>query len=206
MTYAYAPGVIKDPLTWVLCHHNERAMGSADELNQFLANVEKRAYSMALVAVKNQEDALDIVQDVMLTLVRKYSNKPADEWRPLFYRILRNRITDFYRSTGVRNRVFKWFNRTDEGEEAASPIEQFAAPAIDQPEHQHLMDGVRVKLQDAVGALPKRQQQAFMLRAWDGMDVKSTALAMGCSQGSVKTHFSRAVHALRLRLEEYKSE
>ena len=177
-------------------------MGTAAELNEFLASVEKRAYSMAMVAVKNQDDALDIVEDVMMTLAKKYAGKPASEWRPLFYRILRNRITDFHRGSSVRRRLFGWLSQDREHPDE-DPLEQ--VPGMEQlnPDRQLEMDGARDKIAEAVGELPERQQQAFMLRAWEGLDVKATARAMGCGEGSVKTHYSRAVHALRSALEEY---
>jgi RNA polymerase sigma-70 factor (ECF subfamily) len=181
-------------------------MGSAGELNAFLASVEKRAYSMALVSVKNPDDALDIVQDVMLTLARKYAQKPAAQWRPLFYRILRNRITDWHRSATVRNRVLGWFTSrgADEGEE--DPIENSPGAVQDNPDHRLVMDGARHEIADAVGRLPARQREAFMFRVWEGLDVKETASAMGCSEGSVKTHYSRAIHTLRDALREYRDE
>lgn len=160
---------------------------------------------MAMVAVKNPEDALDIVQDVMLTLARKYAEKPQDQWRPLFYRILRNRITDFHRSTNVRKRLFGWFS-TGADDKASDPLDNVPGPAQHNPDQQHRLDGARVEITQAVARLPARQQQAFMLRAWEGLDVKATAQAMGCSQGSVKTHYSRAVHALRDELQEYQSD
>ncbi len=182
-------------------------MGTAAELNQFLAEVEKRAYAMAMVAVKNQDDALDIVQDVMMTLARKYAHKPAAEWRPLFFRILRNRITDFHRSRGVRRRIMGWFGAADTAADSdADPLDAVAGPQSTQPDRQYVLDGARHDIVEAVGRLPDRQQQAFMLRAWEGLDVKATAAAMGCGEGSVKTHYSRAVHALREVLEEYQNE
>ncbi len=185
-------------------------MGSASELNTFLASIEKRAYAMALVAVKNPDDALDIVQDVMLTLARKYAQQPAEQWRPLFYRILRNRITDWHRSSKVRNRVMGWFgthsdSHNDNGD-VKDPIENAPGAVQDTPDHRLRMDGARNDIADAVGQLPQRQQEAFFLRVWEGLDVRSTAQAMGCSQGSVKTHYSRAVHALRDALQEYRYE
>lgn len=158
---------------------------------------------MTMVAVKNPDDALDIVQDVMLTLARKYANKPADQWAPLFYRILRNRITDFHRATGTRRKLFGWFTSGDRADEDEDPISSAPAPVQDTPEHQMQMDGARSAITDALAALPERQQQAFMLRAWEGLDVKNTARAMGCGEGSVKTHYSRAVHALRDQLSEF---
>ncbi|MEM7097243.1 MAG: RNA polymerase sigma factor [Pseudomonadota bacterium] len=179
-------------------------MSQRSELNQFFAEVEKRAYGMALVSVKNPDDALDIVQDVMMTLVRKYAHKPSSEWRPLFYRILKNRITDWHRSNQSRNKVFGWlsfgFSDKEDKNDYVDPIEMTPGSRQEEPDHQRNSSELREKISGAVGRLPLRQQQAFMLRAWEGMDVKETARAMGCSSGSVKTHFSRAVHALRAEL------
>ena len=173
------------------------SMGSSTELNQFLAEVEKRAYAMALVSVKNPEDALDIVQDVMIALARKYADKPADQWRPLFFRMLKNRITDFHRGSSVRQRLFGWLPKSSDDEDQVDPIEATPGPSQQQPENAQDSQALRQRISAAVGLLPQRQQQAFMLRAWEGMDVAETAKIMGCSSGSVKTHFSRAIHALR---------
>ncbi len=176
-------------------------MGSAAELNQFLASVEKRAYAMAVTSVKEREDALDIVQDVMMTLARKYARKPSDQWPPLFFRILNNRITDYHRSRNLRRRFFGWLDTTDNAGE--DPFDQVPGPQTNDPDRRNAIDGATDELQRALAQLPLRQQQAFMLRAWEGLDVKATAQAMGCSDGSVKTHYSRAVHTLRTRLEEH---
>ena len=173
------------------------SMGSTAQLNQFLADVEKRAYSMALMAVKNPDDALDIVQDVMLTLAQKYAHKPADQWRPLFYRMLKNRITDFHRGGVLRRKLFAWRSAGQSEEEYADPIESAIGPEQQQPDKMQSNETLRQRISAAVSALPERQRQAFVLRAWEGMDVAETASAMGCSSGSVKTHFSRAVRALR---------
>ena len=166
-------------------------------LDRFLADVEKRAYAMAMITVKNPDDALDIVQDAMLTLAKKYGHKPSDEWRPLFFRILKNRITDHHRSGSVKRRVFSWFTADDE----ADPIESASSPLIDSPEYATEQDEYRQGIAEALAQLPERQREAFMFRAWEGMDVKETASAMGVSSGSVKTHYSRAVHSLRKLLE-----
>ena len=180
---------------------SERSTSKRGELNQFFAEVEKRAYGMAVVSVKNPDDALDIVQDVMLTLAQKYAHKPPEEWRPLFYRILKNRITDWHRANQSRRKVFGWLslgsNQEDIDDGAVDPIEMAKGPATAEPDRQQSNTILRQKIGEAVGQLPLRQQQAFMFRAWEGMDVKETARAMGISSGSVKTHFSRAVHALR---------
>ena len=171
------------------------------DLNAFLMSVEKKAYAMAVLSVRNREDALDIVQDVMFTLARKYADKTSEEWRLLFYRMLKNRITDWHRANGARRRVFGWFGRSRDDEMEPDPIARAAADQLQEPDFQYGLDGLRDALITALAALPDRQRQAFMLRAWEGMDVKETASAMAVSEGSVKTHYSRAVRALRGLLE-----
>ena len=161
---------------------------------------------MAMIAVKNPEDALDIVQDVMLTLARKYAGKPQDQWAPLFYRILRNRITDFHRAAKTRKRIFGWFNPGSDDEPIVDALDNAPGPERDTPDHHLRMDGARAKIVTALAALPARQQEVFMLRVWEGLDVKSTARSMGCGEGSVKTHYSRAVHALRDELQEFQND
>ncbi len=159
---------------------------------------------MALMSVKNPDDALDIVQDVMMTLARKYAGKSPAEWRPLFFRMLQNRITDWHRSSMRYRRLFGWL--APDPEDDQDPIENAPGAEQDRPEHQLRMDGAREQIVDAVAALPDRQRQAFMLRAWEGLDVAGTAEVMGCSQGSVKTHYSRAVHTLRDALQEFRDD
>ena len=156
---------------------------------------------MALVAVKNPDDALDIVQDVMLALAKKYAGKPVHQWPPLFYRMLGNRIKDFHRSGSLRRRLFGWWESDDD--DPNHTIEQTPSPNHHDPEHWYSIDSATAELQHALSSLPGRQQQAFMLRAWEGLDVKATAAAMGCSTGSVKTHYSRAVRALRSNLQDH---
>ncbi|MEE4284349.1 MAG: RNA polymerase sigma factor [Pseudomonadales bacterium] len=170
------------------------------DLNQFLASVEKRAYSMAMVSVRNVDDALDIVQDAMFTLARKYGSKPSNEWAPLFYRVLNNRVMDFHRANSRRAGLFSRFVFTDG--QPQDDIEQIAGSPRDNPEFSQELDASTARLFESLAQLPARQQQAFMLRAWEGMDVKNTAKAMNCSTGSVKTHYSRAVHTLRDKLRE----
>lgn len=157
---------------------------------------------MAQFAVKDVDEALDIVQDAMFTLVRKYAHKPSDQWRPLFYRIVQNRITDFHRRNTVKRRIFftSWISVDDE-DGIQDPIEAAPAAQSANPDRRMQLDGATDELQAAVGRLPARQQQAFLLRALEGLNVAETATAMKCSQGSVKTHYSRAVHSLRSALE-----
>ncbi len=168
-------------------------------MDAFLASVERRAFCIARAAVGSHDDALDIVQDAMMRLVRRYGEKPAEQWAPLFYRILRNRITDHQRRSTVKRRLFGWAASTDEDDD---PIERVPDPATPGPERQTQSDDARARLEDALAGLPERQRQVFLLRAVQGLDVKETASAMGCSAGSVKTHYFRAVRALRSALEE----
>src|SRR6202049_4606282 len=173
------------------------------ELEKFLAEIERRAFRMAQVALRDPDDALDAVQDAMLKLARNYASRPSAEWRPLFYRILENGIRDLQRRRSVRKRFMTWLPgpKEDPDNEAQDPLDNVAdaAPAI--PER--LMQAQAMEqLEKCLRALPARQREAFMLRNFEGMDVAETASAMACSEGSVKTHYSRAVHALREQLGE----
>jgi RNA polymerase sigma-70 factor, ECF subfamily len=164
-------------------------------LNQFLAGVELKAFKIAQAALRHEDDALDAVQDAMLQLARAYSDRPAEEWKPLFYRILENR---------VRGRVISWlpFRGNDEDDEEQDPIAQ--APSHDpQPPRKLEISQTMDALEKAIEALPRRQQQVFMLRMLEGMDVAETATAMGCSEGSVKTHYFRALQSLRTQLGDF---
>jgi RNA polymerase sigma-70 factor, ECF subfamily len=171
-------------------------------LDQFLTSVEKRAFKIAQLGLRNDDDALDAVQDAMMKLVQSYAARPEDEWRPLFYRILANRIRDMQRRRTVRGRIMAWLPvRDDEDEEAFDPVAQ--APSHEAtPQRRLELDEAIGVLETAVAELPRRQQQAFLLRNFEGMDVSETASAMGCSEGSVKTHYFRALEALRARLGE----
>mgnify|MGYP000562434933 CR=1 FL=1 len=170
-------------------------------MDKFLQSVQGRAFRIAQIATGNAEDALDLVQDAMFKLVEKYSSRPENEWTPLFYRILSSRINDLHRRNKVRNRHRTWLNVGEEDKE--DPIQ--TAPDINgqKPESESEIDESMEKLQGALNQLPPRQQQAFLLRAWEGLNVKETALAMSCAEGSVKTHYSRAIHSLREQLGEH---
>jgi RNA polymerase sigma-70 factor (ECF subfamily) len=171
-------------------------------LNQFLAGVELKAFKIAQAALRHEDDALDAVQDAMLQLARAYADRPPEEWKPLFYRILENRIRDMQRRRTVRGRVMAWLPmRGDEDDEDYDPVAQ--APSLEpQPVRRLELDEAVGALEEALGRLPRRQQQAFLLRTLEGLDVAETARAMGCSEGSVKTHYFRAVQALRAQLGE----
>ena len=170
-------------------------------LNQFLAGVELKAFKIAQTALRHEDDALDAVQDAMLQLARAFADRPEPEWKPLFYRILENRIRDMQRRRTVRGRVIAWlpFRGGDGDDEEPDPIAQAPSPEP-QPVKRLELDEAVGALEKALAALPRRQQQAFLLRTLEGLEVAATAAAMGCSEGSVKTHYFRAVQALRAQL------
>lgn len=171
-------------------------------LSQFLAGVEVRAFKIAQAALRHEDDALDAVQDAMLQLARAYSGRPAEEWKPLFYRILENRIRDMQRRRTVRNRVMSWLPfRSESDEDEADPIAE-AASEEPLPMRRLEIAEAMAALEKALETLPRRQQQAFLLRTMEGLDVAQTARAMGCSEGSVKTHYFRALQTLRAQLGE----
>lgn len=172
------------------------------QLDAFLEQSEKRAYQMALYATHNPEDALDIVQDAMMKLAQQYNDKPADEWPPLFYCILQSKIRDWYRKQKVRQKWQQWLPFSNEDVDI-DPIENAPETTNTKPDDKLEQGRAMTMLDNAVNELPLRQQQAFLLRCWEGMSVAETATAMSCSQGSVKTHYSRAVHHLREKLEDY---
>jgi RNA polymerase sigma-70 factor (ECF subfamily) len=175
------------------------------ELNRFLAGVERRAFRIAEMALRDREDALDVVQVAMLRLAQSYAQRPGEEWQPLFYRILYNAINDCRRRRVVRTRLFGWLPGGREDDESGAAVEDpLARVADDAPDPAlRLMAGEAMeRLERALQSLPARQQQAFALRCLEGMDVAETAAAMGCSEGSVKTHYFRALQVLRERLGE----
>lgn len=159
---------------------------------------------MAEFATGNRDDALDIVQDSMFTLVRRYGGHSESDWGPLFQRILHSRISDWHRRNRVRNRWRMWlsFGGTDE-KEVPDPLQQIPDEPMYEPSARLAGGQAMEHLDAALRALPLRQQQAFLLRAWEGLDVKQTAEVMRCSQGSVKTHYFRALQALRAQLAEH---
>src|SRR6266849_4321769 len=184
----------------------DAALASRNELSEFLAGVERRAYKQALFAVRDAENALDIVQDAMLKLAEKYGAKPVMELPMLFQRILQNTIRDFYRRQKVRSTWVTLFSALSPGREDddTDPLETLESadtarsregPA-DLLEQSQVVEVIEKELQQ----LPPRQRQAFLLRYWEELDVAETAAVMGCSQGSVKTHCSRAAHALAAAL------
>ena len=180
----------------------EGALICAAEIEAFLREVQVRAYRIALVHVRDRGDALDIVQDAMIRLVRGYASRPRAEWAPLFYRILQNRIRDIQRRRMVRSRIVSFFGGTA-SEDEQDPLVTAPGPRADDPFEQVSADAAMRALEAALGTLPARQREAFVLRNFEGLDVAETAVAMSCTEGSVKTHYSRAVHRLRAVLAEH---
>jgi len=177
-------------------------MASAEELSAFLASVERRAFKQAQFAVRDADGALDIVQDAMLKLAENYGDRPAAELPLLFTRILQNTIHDYFRRQKVRSTWITLFSALGgRGEEEDSdPLETLEALAgsdgAESAEDKVERSQVIAIIEEEISRLPARQREAFLMRYWEELDVAETAAAMGCSEGSVKTHCSRATHAL----------
>ena len=179
----------------------EVSQDKRDALTEFYRTVELRAYRMAEIETRSSSDAMDLVQDAMIALMQKYASRPEDEWRPLFYRILQNKIRDWQRRGNVRNRILSFFGNTFA--EEADSIEPQAPSDIANPEQQLSLDVSIEQLEAALSRLSPRQRQVFLLRKWEGFNVAETASIIGCSDGTVKTHLSRAIEILREQLESY---
>ncbi|SKA82982.1 RNA polymerase sigma-70 factor, ECF subfamily [Thiothrix eikelboomii] len=175
----------------------EQSLSSPISINHFLASVEKRAFITARLATQNEDDALDIVQDAMLGLVQHYSEHPAVEWGALFHSVLHSKINDWHRRRQVRQRWRVFFHDSAEAEELPEPDELVAQTQFLEPDRQLQNDELSQRLVELIGQLPLRQQQALVLRAWEGYDIAETAKIMGCSEGSVKTHLARAIRQMR---------
>jgi RNA polymerase sigma-70 factor (ECF subfamily) len=177
-------------------------MATPDELSDFLAQNERRAFKQATYAVRDDHAALDIVQDAMMRLAEKYGQKPANELPMLFQRILQNAILDFFRRRKVRNLWMTPLSAFSSEEDDNDPLETLAGDddGANEPTQQIDRKQTMKLIEKALTKLPSRQREAFVLRYWQELDVAETASIMGCSEGSVKTHCSRAVHALSTNL------
>ncbi|SEA93780.1 RNA polymerase sigma-70 factor, ECF subfamily [Thiothrix caldifontis] len=182
--------------------HKDESLDNTTRLNHFLMDMSRRAFIIARLATQDEEEALDIVQDALFKLVQKYSGHPYNEWGALFHTILHSRINDWHRRQKVRNRWRVFFFKNPE-EEDVDVEDQVVQTQFLEPESQLLQNEMSVLMQTAIGQLPLRQQQALLLRGWEGYDIAETAKIMKCSEGSVKTHYSRAVHSLRKKLGDY---
>lgn len=194
--------ILSARLLWDECN-----LATEQEIASFLAEVERRAFKQAMFAVRDEHVAVDVVQDAMLKLADRYAGKPAAELPLLFQRILQNTIRDHFRRQKVRSlwtTLLSSLSPADE--EDADPLDHMrvdtganrdGGPA----EHAERAQVARM-IGSAVEKLPARQREAFLLRYWEEFDVAETAAAMGCSEGSVKTHCSRATHAIAAYLRE----
>ena len=197
-----------------LLPHNRAAssrvlsLATVPQLSTFLAEIERRAFKQAMYAVRNEDTALDIVQDAMLKLTEKYADRPAEELPLVFQRILQNTIHDHFRRSKVRSTwtvLLSALGAKDDKDDDYDALETIAAKSDSSetanPAEQLEQRQVIALIEQALTGLPARQREAFLLRYWEEFDVAETAEAMGCSEGSVKTHCSRAVHALAKALE-----
>jgi RNA polymerase sigma-70 factor (ECF subfamily) len=188
--------------------HEGGTLATHKELSDFLAEVERRAYKQAMYAVRDEHLALDIVQDAMLKLTERYAARPLSELPLIFQRILQNTIRDFYRRQRVRSiwttPISSLFgSQTDEEGDPLETLDvtddsQFSRPPAEAMEQTQAIEFI----EKALTALPARQRQAFLLRYWEELDVSEAAKVMGCSEGSVKTHCSRATHTLATILKK----
>jgi RNA polymerase sigma-70 factor (ECF subfamily) len=183
------------------------ALANDKELSDFLKSVEKRAFKRTVFTVRDEDAALDIVQDAMIRLAEKYADRPAAEWPLVFQRILSNATMDWFRRRKVRNAVMQNMSDFDgHGEDGDFDLLEMLETASGSLGSESAADTVGreqilLLIEQEVGLLPGRQREAFLLRYWEEMDVAETASVMGCSEGSVKTHCSRAVHALAKSLK-----
>lgn len=184
-------------------------MATRQELSDFLAQIERRAFKQTAYAVRDDHAALDIVQDAMMKLAEKYATRPVAEFPMLFQRILQNTMRDFWRRQKVRSlwtTLLSSFSVTGEDGEDSDPLEVLTSSnhdERDEPQAQLEQRQTMALIEEALHKLPTRQREAFVLRYWEDMDVAETASVMGCSQGSVKTHCSRAVRAMAANLEKH---
>lgn len=167
------------------------------ELESFLREVSVRAFRIARLTLRNDADAYDALQEAMIRMVRHYADREAQEWSALFYAILRNCVHDEQRRRRSRGSLLSWIAGIAGGSESDPPAAVPTGPA-----EQAETDERLVRLEQALAELTDRQREVFLLRNIEELDVAQTARAMGCSEGSVKTHYSRAIHALRERMRD----
>lgn len=183
----------------------EGPLASRSELSAFLEGVERRAFKQAVYAVRDEEAALDIVQEAMLKLAERYGHRPVEELPPVFHRILQNAIRDWYRRQKVRS---LWVSLASSLAPRGEPEEGDLLDTVADAQGEAQAPGKSLEqaqtlkiIREELARLPTRQREAFIMRYWEELDVADTAKAMGCSEGSVKTHCSRAAHALAIALK-----
>jgi len=166
------------------------------KLDRFLEGCQKQAYSIAFFSIKDSSDSLDVIQNTMIAFVKYYMSKPEDQWRPLFYKVLQNKINDHFRSKKKWFSLFK--SPIEEDREEADLVngQSLSGSPIQYFENSEIKENVSM----AIAELPERQRQTVIYRLWQGFSVKETAQIMKVSQGSVKTHLSRALVNLKGQL------
>ncbi|MBX2837290.1 MAG: RNA polymerase sigma factor [Gammaproteobacteria bacterium] len=183
-----------------------RKIVSEDQTNQalddFLASAQRDAYRLCLAACHDIDESVDLVQEAMLILVKKYRDRPEKEWAPLFHRIVQNRIRDWFRRQKVQNTLLKWTGLGD----TQGQIERIEASSASDPAISLDTKDTLSRIESAVRQLPYQQQQTFLLRSWKEMSVSETAKAMALSESSVKTHHGRALSTLRTLLSDTVTE
>ena len=206
-----APVLVTLPLPEHIAHPRTTkgpTLATRSELSAFLESVERRAFKQAVFAVRDDEAALDIVQDAMLRLAEKYGDRPAEELPLLFHRIMQNAIRDWYRRQKVRSLWTTLLSSLRPGRGEEDERDPLDALAVAQESHYAGAPGELLErsqvieiIEQEISRLPARQREAFLMRYWEELDVAETAMAMGCSEGSVKTHCSRAARALAAALK-----
>jgi RNA polymerase sigma-70 factor (ECF subfamily) len=178
-------------------------------LDAFLASVERKAYHIGYYALRDEQAALDVVQDSMLKLFEKYAHRPSHEWPALFFTILNHRITDTYRWKRLREaggKLVSLFRPTGRDQQEENLLDMGVGvelmPDHGRPDRQALGSQLRNRIDNALDRLSDRQRQVFLLREWQGFNVRETAKILGCSEGSVKQHHFRAIRTLRVELNE----
>lgn len=172
-------------------------------LEEFLKYIERRAFHMARLSTRQIDDAHDIVQEAMYKLIEKYAHKQPLDWKPLFFTILNSKITDYYRRNSIKDKVFFKSKAVTAEDDYYLDRESYSATAsgTSEPDVQFLQQRNIQELSRCIEQLSHRQKQAFMMRCWEGYSTQETANLMACSEGSVKTHYSRAISKLKNTLE-----
>ncbi len=193
------PRIVARPA--VLPPHVTKDATVPQTLDSFLSSVERRALRIAQLGTRDTDEAMDCVQDAMLQLARHYSNRDPAEWPPLFYRILDNRLRKWRFRQVLRGR---WLGARMGAvpAEDTDPLDSLSGPETERPDIATQSANTLHSVRSALEALPTRQRQAFVLRHWQGLSTTDTAIAMGCTEGSVKTHLSRACAQLQTLLLE----
>lgn len=172
-------------------------------MEAFLKSVEKKAFRIIQIATADTDDALDILQESMMAFVRRYSTKDESEWRPLFYKVVQNKIRDWFRKEKIKRFLFfsTPLHRKEEPAIESAPID--TAPDLQNanPLTEAKTSQAMARLDIVLKQLPRREQQVFLLRAWEGLSTKETATAMKCTEGTVKTHYFRAISKLKEKLK-----